>query len=247
MVNPSLSKQEMDLIHRSTKKIKVAPPDNTVKHEALKGSPANEQKNSNNHPQQIAEYGQQEANQNTDQNCHPNSDQEPEFVSSHQQTNDTMNDSTSSGPFGPWMLVKRLPKKRLDKGKNGSSDQNSAKRNPGSRFNVLAEKQEDHEEANEKLEIINKHSNTEIQQNHKTEGNKKSSSSSNVKELGKGVGVPKTNKDTNNKLKATGLPAKGKSGAEKGGGSTQVKSQKQKEEEHSYDLQIIKNLGLTKN
>ncbi|KAJ1377944.1 hypothetical protein SESBI_48369 [Sesbania bispinosa] len=157
-----------------------------------------------------------------------------------------MNDSTSSGPFGPWMLVKRIPRKKLDKGKNGSSDQNSAKLNPGSRFNVLAEKQE-HGEANEKLEIVNKYSNTEIQQvpeqkvirvrdpkagknnqNHKTEGNKKISSSSTVKEFGKGVGVPKKNKDTNNKLKATGLPAKGKSVAEKEGGSTQVKSRKQK-------------------
>ncbi|KAJ1421250.1 HTH-type transcriptional regulator/antitoxin HigA [Sesbania bispinosa] len=156
MVNPSLSKQEMDLIHRSTKKIKVAPPDNTVKHEALKGSPANEQKNSNS-------------------------------------------------------------QEKVGQGKNGSSDQNSAKRNPGSRFNVLAEKQEDHEEANEKLEIINniatlrfsrfqskKSLELEIQRLAKTiriiklRETRRVLLQSNVKELGKGVGVPKTNKDTNN-------------------------------------------------
>ncbi|KAJ1421224.1 hypothetical protein SESBI_13809 [Sesbania bispinosa] len=124
----------MDLIHRSTKKIKVTPSD---------------------HTENLA-----------DQN--PSPAQEQEEV--HEESEMAKNNSNAE--------VQKIPEKKVIQIRDPKAGKNS--------------------------------------QNHKTDGNKKNSSSGIVKDSGKGTMIPKKSQATNSKLKASELPDKGKFGAEKG-------------------------------
>ncbi|KAJ1432180.1 hypothetical protein SESBI_06819 [Sesbania bispinosa] len=174
-----------------------------------------------------------------------------------------------SNPCGPWMLVKRTPRKKISKREEDKSANNS-----GSRFNVLANEEHSVELVQQEVEnpvqreqpaeqkvirVRDPKARKSNQSNKSGQPKKILNYSKNSKEVGKSgqskdtvieagksgqsrdtIKVPKMpGKEHQTALPTTSLP-------ERKGNATPVKNFKQKTDEHEYVLQLIKKMGSEK-